>query len=560
MQSDEDAARRYYRDLFPSDSVHRWAGRAWAGVEPHKREWGWEGWEGSPFVRWKSCPRPKDLKDMVGGKGVGKINLGAVFTTDPAQRYKQREPMQVSSREFVIDIDLTDYPGGSTDLDACDRMWPLVAVGLEVAWRSLTDHFGFQHVLKVYSGRRGGHLWVCDKRACAMDDEARGAIINWLSPYQKQGSTTWKYLLEHPNFTAINEDLILPFFRETAIKPVEQGGLGMFEIGFQRRAFVTALDLRGTDSLVQKAESAPTPAKALELIYVFCRDAPDKWLRFACVVWGLVGPKLDANVSKHANHTLKIPFSVHPKTMRVSVPIQYDRLIDFPVAECAPTVHELLGNHGKQKRRVFDCAIQGFNKFVTAMASSDTERLVPTDHSLRIKRQKVVHDMRAPPALRSDRFPDRLMATASFPRRAWVLSRSFTAYATDTLPTKVQITMTSTEHGQTRYNVAAGNFLPFPHEIHRTLDQRVESMLSVVEHARHNPGRAWHCFSTSYVTIVGTDPTFDARTTARLDRMAERLSEPYQLCEVDTAWGATGLSSYLKQQLGPMLNEVRSIS
>lgn len=561
MRSDEDVARRYYRELFPSDSVHRWAGRAWAGIEPHKREWGWEGWDGSPFVRWKSCPQPKDLREMVGGKRVGKINLGAVFTTDPAQRHKQREPMKVAAREFVIDIDLTDYPGGSTDLDACDHMWPLVAVGLEVAWRSLTNHFGFRHVLKVYSGRRGGHLWVCDKRACAMNDDARDAIIKWLAPYENKGETTWKYLLEHPNFTEMNRDLVLPFFRETAIKPVEQGGLGMFEIGFQRRAFVTALNLCGTDGLAQKAESSPTPANALELIEAFCGDVPFKRLRFACAVWGLVGPKLDANVSKHANHTLKIPFSVHPKTLRVSVPINHDRLVNFPVSKRAPTVHELFGDQATQRRRVFDCAVDGFNAFVNELANSETERWVPTDHSLTIKRQKVaVHDMRGSPSLESDRVPERLMSTASFPRRAWVLSRSFTAYATDEQPTKVQITMTSTEHDRARHTVAAGNFLPFPHETHSTLDERVESMRSVVEHARRHPGRAWHCFSTSYVTIVGTDPTFDARTTARLDRMAERLREPYQLCEVDTAWEATGLSSYLKQQLGQMLNDVRSIS
>ena len=68
-----------------------------------------------------------------------------------------------------------------------------------------------------------------------------------------------------------------------------------------------------------------------------------------------------------------------------------------------------------------------------------------------------------------------------------------------------------------------------------------------------------HCFSKSYITVVGTDAAFDARTNARLSRLAERLRDPQQVCVVDTTWGASGMTSYLTQQLGSLLDEVRSI-
>jgi len=566
---DEAAVRRYYASpLFPVEHVHRWVSREWAGVEAHKREWGWEGFSGAPFVRWKSCATPESLRKMVSQSGVGKINLGAVYSTAPEMRFKQSSDamMLTTAREFVVDIDLDDYGGvGKDDLAGCDRAWPLVAVGLEVAWRVLTEHFGFQHVLKVYSGRRGGHLWVCDRRAAAMSDEVRDAVVKWMQPKEVQGGErVWAYLAEHPNFTEIYAHLVLPFFLETGLKPIDEGGLGMLEIEFQRRAFVASVGIDRdpkykvqADKLAQDSADADSPSDAFDVVNDFCAKNRFKRLWIASAVWDLVGPRLDVKVSTKTNHTLKIPFSVHPKTLRLSVPILHDTLLQFPVARRAPTVHALFGPDAKKWLALLKATTDAFGAFVDKLSVSDTERWKPHNHDYPPAKRLTVHDLRGNMVLPSDPVAAQLMPIVEFKRRAWILSRTFTAYAPADKPDTVRITMTSTE--RERRIVQPGKFLPAASARHRSLEDTAESVGDVVAYARQHPDQGWHCMSQCYIAIVGMGTEFDASTNARLDRLVPMLAMPWEVCCVETKWGPDAICCFLKQKLAPLLDDVRRL-
>jgi DNA primase small subunit len=53
-------------------------------------------------------------------------------------------------------------------------------MAIKVLDAALKDDFGFKHILWVFSGRRGAHAWICDRRAREMDDSRRRAIVGYL--------------------------------------------------------------------------------------------------------------------------------------------------------------------------------------------------------------------------------------------------------------------------------------------------------------------------------------------------------------------------------------------
>ncbi|NWR41200.1 PRI1 primase, partial [Regulus satrapa] len=184
------------------------------------------------------------------------------------------------------------------------------------------EDLGVQHRLWVYSGRRGVHCWVCDDAVRKWSPALRAAAVEYLSlvkgkwgprmgrwvPGRVDGvleeeMRSWKGRWGPGRVDWLREPLQAEF-------PRKKDSLQRWEL-LRARAERTRASGRTT-------ASGPSYAD-WEVMLQFCF------------------PRLDINVSKGLGHLLKSPFSVHPKTGRISVPLDLQRLEQFdPFA--VPTV------------------------------------------------------------------------------------------------------------------------------------------------------------------------------------------------------------------------------
>ena len=115
-----------------------------------------------------------------------RIDIGPVCNIPPeVNKNSLGEKKAIAEeREYVIDIDMNDYDDIRTCCSGakmCQSCWNYIKAAYKVLKASLEDDFGFNHILWVFSGRRGVHAWVCDERARIMDNTIRHGVTDYLS-------------------------------------------------------------------------------------------------------------------------------------------------------------------------------------------------------------------------------------------------------------------------------------------------------------------------------------------------------------------------------------------
>ncbi|KAM8976393.1 DNA primase small subunit [Pelodytes ibericus] len=322
----------YYRRLFPFYQYYRWLN--YGGVVKNyfqHREFSFT-LKDDIYVRYQSFNNQSELEKEMQKMNPYKIDIGAVYSHKPSLHNSVKSgTFQAQEKELVFDIDMTDYDDVRrccSSADICKKCWTLMTIAIQILDRALAEDFGFQHRLWVYSGRRGVHCWVCDESARKLSQAERSAVAEYLSVVKGGDDTIKKVHLSDPIHPFIRKSLkvVEKYFEQYAL--VEQDILENKQCWDKVLALVPDTVRENLLREFQKARSSVE--RWQKLIRNLSNsdlkkgvNAPNEIMLQYCY------PRLDINVSKGLNHLLKSPFSVHPKTGRISVPIDLKKFDTF---------------------------------------------------------------------------------------------------------------------------------------------------------------------------------------------------------------------------------------
>lgn len=352
----------YYAKLFPYADMFKWMSYGNDGKHPacdqsyfSRREFSFT-LENDIYLRYQSFNNVVQLENSIKEKCPFKIDVGPVYSVDPAKKnaYAQSGDNVFTpvERELIFDIDITDYDDVRyccSGADVCLECWPLMTVAIKVIDTALRDDFGFNHILWVYSGRRGVHCWVCDGKARRLTNEQRAAVADYFRVYKGNENSSKKVSLTGPAlhpFLVRSYSEVLERFFETKLLLSQN----IFSTEDRYEKILEMIpDKSATSELRGKWQ---TKKGSKEDINVVRWEQLKNTLQSGkykaqglrrCVeeiVFSFTYPRLDMEVSRHMNHLLKAPFCVHPKTGRVCVPIDPNHCDEFDPTT-VPTLSQL---------------------------------------------------------------------------------------------------------------------------------------------------------------------------------------------------------------------------
>ncbi|KAG2680893.1 hypothetical protein I3843_11G119700 [Carya illinoinensis] len=355
----------YYGKLFPHADMFKWMSYGNDGKHPAcdqsyfgRREFSFT-LDNDIYLRFQSFNSASELENSIKEKCPFKIDIGPVYSVDPAKRHAYAQSgdnvFAPVERELIFDIDITDYDDVRyccSGADVCLDCWPLMTVAIKVIDASLKDDFGFNHILWVYSGRRGVHCWVCDGKARRLTNEQRASIAEYFRVYKGNENSHKKVSLSdplHPFLGRSYTEVLKDFFESKLLLSqklfsTEERYEKILEM-IPDESITSELRGKWQDNKRSSISKEDTNVVRWEQLKRILQSGKHKaqgpQMCVKEIVFSFTYPRLDMEVSKHMNHLLKAPFCVHPKTGRVCVPIDPNCCEEFDPTS-VPTLSKLL--------------------------------------------------------------------------------------------------------------------------------------------------------------------------------------------------------------------------
>ncbi|KAK9446874.1 uncharacterized protein V1518DRAFT_407601 [Limtongia smithiae] len=340
----------YYQRLFPFKDLFLWLNHSPVpNASFTNREVAFT-LQNDVYVRYLSFATHDAMKREVVRLNPARFEIGPMYSANPRDRKLVRKnAFRPLEKELVFDIDMTDYDDVRTcctGATICGKCWKFITAAIKVMDRALRMDFGFKHVLWVYSGRRGAHAWVCDKRARVLDDGKRRAIAAYFEVLKGGAKNSKRVNLRRPLHPSLQRSLtVLREYFSSAILADQNPWQGSYD-----KLLQLLPDKQLNEALRKKWDDNPEEPSTIKWADIdklaqqgVSKTLDPKELMEAKqdIVLEYLYPRLDAEVSKHLNHLLKSPFCIHPGTGRVCVPINSARPETFDPLD-VPTVAQLL--------------------------------------------------------------------------------------------------------------------------------------------------------------------------------------------------------------------------
>eukprot|EP01017_Pseudomicrothorax_dubius_P018476 TRINITY_DN2042_c0_g2_i2.p1 TRINITY_DN2042_c0_g2~~TRINITY_DN2042_c0_g2_i2.p1 ORF type:complete len:439 (-),score=77.18 TRINITY_DN2042_c0_g2_i2:55-1371(-) len=353
----EENMKLYYTYVFPAELIKRWLSPEDNGKDVNstfkRREICLTLFENETYVRYQCYDNAKKFKQAMMRSFPQKIDIGAIYKYDGPQTVNN----EAIEKELVFDIDMDAYDKLRTCCEGktvCNKCWKFVVVGAQIIDATLREDFGFKHIIWVFSGRRGIHCWVSDKRAKKMSFEVRASLSEYINIFSgnemtdnllKQNVRSMTHPLIKRARDIINQSFseILWVDQKLFVKKPELL-LKLLEADNNR----VGSGLRDfADSILRKYVGKPDSKLQNDMNYQEdCRVLFDEIQRrneklLSEIYLYLLYPKIDINVSKSVNHLLKGPFCVHHATQNICVPLRLMDVLTFN-PDKAPKVADIL--------------------------------------------------------------------------------------------------------------------------------------------------------------------------------------------------------------------------
>lgn len=260
----------------------------------------------------------EDLKKSVIGNRprddpAERLEFGPIFPGTERKNSRQEKDISLAV-EFRFDVDVKDYSNEDkmygkgcltcthfSNAPACEECWKnRLEPSRKVLEYLLTEMLGAQHILWVFSGKKGYHGIVLDKNISSkfLPNETRKNIVDRLIDPKDER------MLAH-----IYGKILWPIFKQQYLDVdvyVNNNPIEVF-YGNVRRPLNILIAPKDIFDYIKKD--------------VFGGDDFKMRQHYRKVMRTLYWPRLDAIVSANAQHLLKIPFSIHDETKNISTPI-----------------------------------------------------------------------------------------------------------------------------------------------------------------------------------------------------------------------------------------------